>query len=1133
MSAYEPLVRGFAEAVAPLTDALGDRDALGRLLSDLGWDEPVDDAVVAAFAALLPMGEALAEVPALVAALDAESGDRAETLSALAEILADVAAGVAALRELDEGAVSALPGRLSDPATWSDIGAALFDLLFVRWLEENAAVLLVALRLTGLCVDEPVGRTSRPRLVWSRLGTVASDPTAAIAETVGWGDTFNAWGVQLEVARLLARLGLRVRNGPRRQAVAEALAGRAVERVSGVDTDLVFLSGSVDGVQAELGLILAATSEDGGAMLIGNLASGAWTGSLPLYDDWTLVGSGALDGEATVALRVTPGSAEVVGGDVAFEASLEAVGKPAAPWTLLGSADGTRIELDGLTVGVGLAGTTAEPEGLLWLRSPTSGLRVVLDFSDGDGFLRDALGDGVTFAADLDVRWSSVHGVSFAGGIGTEVTIPVDVTVGPLSLTAVDLVLRASADGLEVEATVDGGFDVGVFAASATGIGAALQVTPGGDGPAGLDAALAFVPPTGVGLSVDVACARGGGFLYLDAEKGEYAGVLDLQMAEVGITAIGMLVTRLPGGVPGWSLFFSLSATFTGIQLGFGFTLNGVGGIIGVNRGLDEDALADGVRTGALDSILFPEDPVADAARILADLDAVFPVAVGQYVFGPVAKIGWGSPTLIEVDLGVVFQLPEPLTVSLLGSLSALLPTKEEAVLELHVDVAGTLNLTEGTLKIDASLRDSRVLTLELTGDVAIRASFLNDPGFLVSFGGFHPAFVPPADFPTLRRLGVALDTGDALRIQLGGYFALTSNTVQFGAEFFLYAEAAGFSAEGGSSFDALIVFTPFGFLVGMKAWVSIRAGDTELLGVLLVGELSGPNAWHAVGEATFRILGVKKSLDVEATFGRTVNEPPQEVVDVAALLLEELGRESAWSALAPAGDGDAGVVCAEASSDALEVHPAGRLEIRQRLVPLDTRLDHYGNARLEGNDRFTLSGARLGAQPMGDATEAVEEWFAAAQFFELADDEKLSAPSFEKMPAGLRLGDETVTAGAAVSFTCDHEVVYDDPDGRDDDRSARGLLHVGRADALERALLRGGAAAARDAAGLPTAKRASSRGAFAMAAPSFVTTAVDTGLASGDIPGASFYAARDRGRAGGGGVSRVVIPSYELELMT
>ena len=80
----------------------------------------------------------------------------------------------------------------------------------------------------------------------------------------------------------------------------------------------------------------------------------------------------------------------------------------------------------------------------------------------------------------------------------------------------------------------------------------------------------------------------------------------------VGICAVVIIETEAPG-VDGWSMFFALFLELPSIQLGFGFTLTGVGGVAGINRTIDPDALGSAVRSGSLDTILFPADPIAEA----------------------------------------------------------------------------------------------------------------------------------------------------------------------------------------------------------------------------------------------------------------------------------------------------------------------------------------------------------------------------------------------------------------------------------------------------------------------------------------------------------------------------------------
>ena len=656
---------------------------------------------------------------------------------------------------------------------------------------------------------------------------------------------------------------------------------------------------------------------------------------------------------------------------------------------------------------------------------------------------------------------------------------------------------------------------LGPVVGSVTDVGAALLLAPdaGGDGLAGLAGALEFVPPDGLGLGVDVAgIVSGGGFLDLDPEIGRYAGVGELDVLGVGLVATGILDTQVPSSPLGWSLFLSLAARFPAVQLGFGFTLNGVGGLVGIERGLDDDALGEAVRSGSLDAILFPENAIADAALILSEIDSIFPSAAGQYVFGPIVKVGWGTPTVVELDAGVAIQLPDPLTVSLLGALSAVLPREDTPILELHVNFAGTINLTEGTLKVDASLSGSQVAGLLVTGDMAVRTAFLDNPTFLVAFGGFHPAFDPPADFPDLDKVGVALDTGDALRVTLGGYFALTSNSVQVGARADLWAGGDGFTIEGGTSFNALITFEPFSFSIGMRVWVSVTAGGFELLGVLLSGKLSGPNPWKVHGVAEFRLLGVKTRFSVDESFGELANEGPPEQADPAQLVRDALGLEDAWTAVPPTGPSPV-VLGANAADGAL--HPSGRVQVLQRLLPLDVEIECYGAAELVGDDIVSVDAVGFAA---GDVEDAVD-WFASAQYFLLSEDEKLTAPSFAQMKGGLVMGGSGADAPAAAEAVFDHEIGYRDPLGRAKAAAAGVTIVAGRDETMTRAL------------GARTTSTPKLR--YSIAEPLWTVANPDTARSTGAVPaaGTGFYSARTA-MAKRPGTPAVLVPAYEAELI-
>src|SRR5262249_30378510 len=151
--------------------------------------------------------------------------------------------------------------------------------------------------------------------------------------------------------------------------------------------------------------------------------------------------------------------------------------------------------------------------------------------------------------------------------------------------------------------------------------------------------------------------------------------------------------TRMPDGSKDFSLLVLITAEgFTPIELGFGFTLTGIGGLLGVNRTASVETLRSGIKHGTLGSILFPKDPVSNAPRIVSDVGTVFPPAPHRYVFGPMVLIEWGTPPILKLELGLVLEVPEPVRMLILGRLQAMLPDETNAVVQVRMDAFGLID---------------------------------------------------------------------------------------------------------------------------------------------------------------------------------------------------------------------------------------------------------------------------------------------------------------------------------------------------------------------------------------------------------------------------------------------------------
>ena len=486
------------------------------------------------------------------------------------------------------------------------------------------------------------------------------------------------------------------------------------------------------------------------------------------------------------------------------------------PVVLFGQTGGSRIQAETILIGAGVTihfdtGTNSVAEPHVTLQ--VTGGKAVIDTTNADGFLKTVLGSvHVEAGFDFKVTWAPDTGVHFEGGAQLEITLPLHLNLGPVTLPTLYIVAGASTAGIPIEISAGLGLTLGPFQAAVDRVGVAGLITfpdHGGNlGPA--DLALHFKPPNGLGIAIDAGVVAGGGFIQFDPAKGQYAGILDVELAGIiQVKVIAVLDTILPDGSSGYSLLLIVTFDLPPIQLGFGFTLNGVGGLFGVNRTMAVDALRAGLRAHSLDSILFPADPIANAPAIISNIRSFFPPADGRFLFGPLLELGWGTPTLITLTLGLILEVPDPVRLAILGLIDCGLPTEDVALISLHIDVLGTIDFGAKKLQISGSLFDSNVLIYSLSGDLEMRLTWGADPSFVFSLGGFNPRFnTAGLDIPQMNRMSISIGDGDNPRISSNSYFAITSNTLQFGANTEAYASAAGFSIHGYLGFDVLIVYS-------------------------------------------------------------------------------------------------------------------------------------------------------------------------------------------------------------------------------------------------------------------------------------------------------------------------------------
>jgi hypothetical protein len=1034
------LVRSLGSAVSDLSIYVTSPEGLSVLLSEVGHAVPPDADLSAILSMFAPLAESLVELGKALAALDADPAGDGD--GAVFAALRDVATGVTALASSPPPA--ALPSPWDQPQAWENLATAVLGHVIYDRMEQRAPGFLAALIALGVgraqVLDATGVRVVSPgRIVWDAIPALLSDPIGHLVETYRWDSSPDVALLATVAARVSEALGLTATILLESSAVDtfwDVAKDDGAVAVPGVSTRFPFAqtvgpAHSNETITISL-LGIPDPSRRGPIDGFGVVAqaSGSVSAAIPLSEAVTLTLAGALDAGVAIAFRPGKvGLSTTAGGTLAGSVSASILAKPAQPWAF-GDPHGTRVQTSRLAASVKAAASSTDvPELSVTLDGDFT---AYLDLSGGDSFVTALLGaetHELPFTAGL--VWSSRTGLRFVGGPaggaggapGLSTTIPLNLDLaGVLHLAGLTLGVGPAEHGAAVEALATGRLSLGPFTVTFKQIGLRTVVgaPAGGTGNLGpLDVRFGLAGPEAIGLSISAAAVSGGGYLEANPETGTYVGVAELTLVgTVSVKAIGIITTRMPDGSDGFALLLLITAEgFTPVQLGMGFALTGIGGLIALNRTVDADAVRGGLKDGILDSILFVKDPVKNADRVVASLDAVFPLARDHLVVGPLAEISWGTPAIVHLRLALLLDLPMPVRAIILAALSVTLPTPESPVVEIHVDAIGVLDLGKGQLALDASLHDSRILSFTLTGDLALRLDWGDQPGFLLSVGGFHPRFRPPPGLRPLNRLALQLTSSSNPMVRFEAYLAITSNTLQMGARATVKLSAGGFGIDGGGSFDTLIQWSPFHIEVDVAAWVRVTAGGTTILSLNLSLSVTGPAPWHLTGTAEFHLLFLSVSVHVDLTLGSSSSATAAvETVDVAGLVWARVSSPAAWEAVLPA-SASPGAVIGGLTPDPTRVlaHPLASVSVRQNLAPLGLRISHVG-AHLPAAGPATL-GLTLTA-PAGTVATSVADLFARAQFADVAAEERLSAPSFESFPSGVRL-DPAAAASAGPTTPC------------------------------------------------------------------------------------------------------------------
>jgi hypothetical protein len=610
------------------------------------------------------------------------------------------------------------------------------------------------------------------------------------------------------------------------------------------------------------------------------------------------------------------------------------------------------------------------------------------------------LNDALQVSLDLDTRYDQGHGLRVQGiggppALGIDFVQPIDQSIGAggASLTINQVRVRVetsvAGSGLAVRTNVR---------ISASAVLGPVTVTIADFGAwAGRSNGQVFgaLAPSGVGVDIDAGIVQGGGFLVEDPPtSARFLGALALKVLALGVGAFGIYEKTATGRT---SFVVIMGARFPGIQLGFGFMLTGLGGMVGINRRADLDQLSARLSSGAAGNVLFCEDPVRNAPALFGDLAAFFPPADGIVIVGPTLQLGWLY--ILRLDIGVLIELPGPSKIIVVGSARAVIPGLGSAVplVYLRIDILGGVDFTASLIFFDASLVDSSVLAIfTLTGDAAFRFSYGASPYVLLSIGGFHPSYNPePIKIRRLARAsaGYSINVGVHIWMRSTFYFAFTPNTLQLGGGVEAGLEIGPVAAHGHFAFDALVQFKPFYFVFSVDAGFDIEFEDISLCSVNIHGTVSGPGPLVISASVSFKVLFVRFSFD--QTFSLGSGNGDVQRVDVA--VLDELLKEVPRIENVHAEDAEHAVILKKTAAQGIAlVSASSRISWTQRLAPFDVLLERYGGAPLSRQYQVSLD--------TDVPADTVKDVFGLGSYANVTAAQSLNNDTFHREKAGVAL---------------------------------------------------------------------------------------------------------------------------------
>jgi hypothetical protein len=625
-----------------------------------------------------------------------------------------------------------------------------------------------------------------------------------------------------------------------------------------------------------------------------------------------------------------------------------------------------------------------------------------------DGFLAQILPtDGITLPLDATVAWDVQRGWRFLGlgdlarfvavekkpAPATPPTVaqkkviaqkPFNKKLGLLTLTdrSFDLGYDGDGDGVTISATLSGtvSLNVGPMRFSVSGLGAKVNLhipsDPLEDFDLRKDVDVDPATPTGLAVSVSGKVVEGGGFLQrIETPTGavSWRGGLTLRLTKR--VDVGSWAIIEAGDGRHWSLLVFLVARFSPpLKLSTGWRLVSIGGMLGLHRTMNTDALRDAALGvgGNLDALFLPDRPEQRFLELMPVADRFFPAAEDHHVGGIMAVFEWGvtaKKTNARFRAALLLEIGND-QLALYGTAQFGFPTLDaDQVVRIRAGFEALYDVERKFVRVSLTLTEATLFRrVHLTGGAALLIRWGDDDEFAFTLGGFHPAFRPyiPEGMREPPRLGAHWKPKSLLDLDLQAYFAFTSTSLQFGASAYLEAGASWGGVRGDIAFNMIVMSEPkWYFETDLSFRVTAFLFGCDLISAGLRGAISGPGPWHLEATVYWEVCGVDISKDLGPYEWGETDSVSTQVQEARQILGDGLEDAGAWSVRRA---GRLRVQLREGHEGAID--PRDQIEVRQSRLPLGTGIEVHDRNPLSDGGTWTLSSTTAGLAKSGDLTD-------------------------------------------------------------------------------------------------------------------------------------------------------------------